>query len=54
MAFRREPFKRRFRRNARETRAKIARLFRALAHRLERARVSYALGPFDESERSRS
>lgn len=53
MTQRRDPIRTRLVRTVRDTVIKLGRVARAALHRLERERVSYAVGPLDESPRRR-
>jgi hypothetical protein len=52
MTLRRDPIRVRLRRTVRDTVIKLGRVARAALRRLERERVSYAVGPFGTSERA--
>ena len=51
MGQRRESIRVRLKRTVRDTVIKLARVARAAVYRLQRERVSYAVGPLDESPR---
>ena len=54
MTTRRDPIHVRLERTVRDTVIKLSRVARAALRRLERARVSHVVGPFDESDHRRA